>query len=272
MIALLAALFAEDRAVGAALTAAKAYIIHAVFTERTGVAEISFAAHTVTTDSAVETDFAACTAGTFFTAFFAYIGTVGASLTAVCTDVIHTGFTEAAGIAEADVTARTVTAGTAFGTQFLRSAVGAFFSAVLADHFSALVASVSAGTKSLHALTALAAFGTEFAARTVKTAITPGTQLIVSTVFAFFAARYADVGAVGTSVAAVADLIHTIFTQSAPGAVVSLTADTGEADAALDAQLLLGTVRTFFSAFGTDIRTFRASVAAGADIFHTHFA
>ena len=75
-----------------------------------------------------------------------------------------------------------------------------------------MVASVSADTENLHALDAFAAFGAVFAADAVKTALALAAKLIVCAVFAFFAARHTDYGAVGASVTAVTDLVYTVFT------------------------------------------------------------
>ena len=75
-----------------------------------------------------------------------------------------------------------------------------------------MIASVSAYTQIFNAFDTFAAFGAKFAADTVKTTFTLGAELIVRAVFAFFAAGYAYDGAVGATVAAVADLVHTVFT------------------------------------------------------------
>ena len=135
-----------------------------------------------------------------------------------------------------------------------------------------MVASVLAYTQIFHAIYAFAALGAVFAACTVKTAPALGTQLIVGTVFAFFTARNTDHRAVRASVAAGADLIHAVFTYQTFGAVVAFTAYAVKAYSALNAEFFLSAVCTLFAAFSTDIGAFRASVAAGADIFNAHFA
>lgn len=269
---MLAAVGTNDSA-GRASTTAVTDNFGTVFAKLAVITEVSLAAGTVTADTAVDAYFFRCTVGTLFTAFLAdHVDAVGAALTAAYTDIIHAEFADAAVFAEVVFTAHTFPAGAAFGTKLLRRTVGAFFTAVLADHLSTLVASVSAGTQNLHAFAAFSALGTVFAAGTVETALALTAELIVSAVFAFLAASHTDYRAFRASIAAVTDLVDAVFTISAFGTVVALTADAVKAYSALDTQLFLGTVCTLFAALGANIRALRASVATGTDIFHAHFA
>lgn len=144
--ALFAAFRTDLRTVGAALTAAKADVIHTVFTNRAGIAEIAVAAGAIAAGAAFRTKLVSSAVGAFFAAIFTYVGTVGAACTAARANSIHAEFTERAGIAEVIITAYTVTAGAAFRAQLIRRTVGALFVALLTDHFCALIAAVATGT------------------------------------------------------------------------------------------------------------------------------
>lgn len=206
-------ILANGGTVGTAKAAAVADVIHTVFANGASVAEVTLTAHTFPAYAAVGTQLIARAVRASFAAFLAdHIDTVGASAAASHADIIHAEFTNTAGVTEVTVSAHTVTAGTALGTQLIRCAIRAFFVALLADHLSALIASVSAYTQIFNAVDTFAAFGAKFAAGTVKTTFTLGAELIVRAVFAFFAAGYAYDGAVGAPVTAVADLVHTVFT------------------------------------------------------------
>ena len=135
-----------------------------------------------------------------------------------------------------------------------------------------MITAVSACAKILYAIYTFTALGAKVTACTVKATLALGAQLIVSAVFTFFAASHTDYSAFRASVSTVADIINAVFTISAGGAVVALTAYTVKAYSALDTKLFLGTVCTLFAALGANIRALRASVAAGTDIFHAHFA
>ena len=268
---MLAAVGTNDSTGGASASAVADYF-GTVLAKLAIVAEVTLAAGTVTADTAFGAQLIEGAVGTFFAAFLAYhVDTVGAALTAAHADIIHAEFTDTAVVTEVIFAADTVTAGAASGTQFIRRAVGTFFVALLAD-LGALVASVAAAAQIFHAVDAFAALGAVVAAGTVKTTFTLGAELIVRAVFAFFAAGYAYDGAVGAAVSAVADLIHAVFAQQAIRAVVALAADTIKADTALNTELQLGAVGTFFTAFGAYVGALRAAVAAGADIIHAHFA
>ena len=193
-------------------------------------------------------------------------------MTTTKADIIHAEFADRAGVAEVVFTANTIPTGAAFGTQLIRCAIRAFFAALLADHLSALIASVAADTKIFHAIDTFAALGAKVAAGTVKAALALAAKLIVCTVLAFFAASLTDYSTVGASVAAVADKIHAVFAEPALGAVVSLTADAVKADIALGTKLSLRAVGAFFAAFLADIGTVGASVAVIADKIHAVFA
>ena len=76
-----------------------------------------------------------------------------------------------------------------------------------------MIASVPAYTKIFHAIDTFAALCTVVTAGTVKASLALGAELVVRAVFAFFAARHTDYGAVGTPIAAVADLVDAVFAQ-----------------------------------------------------------
>lgn len=122
--ALFAALKTDCCAVRAALTTAKAYIVHAVFADLTCIAEATVTAHTFAADAAVGAQLIRCAVGTFLTAFLTdHIDTVGTASTAADTDVIHAEFTDRASVTEVIVATDTVATGTAFGAQIIRCAV-----------------------------------------------------------------------------------------------------------------------------------------------------
>ena len=77
-----------------------------------------------------------------------------------------------------------------------------------------MIASVSAYTQIFYAIDTFAALGAVVPTGAVKTAFALAAKLIVCTVFAFFTASHTDYSTVGASVAAVADLLYTVFTQS----------------------------------------------------------
>jgi len=217
---------------------------------------VSLAAGAVAADAAVETELIVCAVGALFTAFLTdYLDTVGAALTAADADILHTEFTDTAVVAEVVFAADTLPAGAAFGTQLLRRTVGAFFITLFTDYLGTLITSVAAGTENLHTLTAFTAFCAVGTVDTLETAFALGAELIVSAVFALFAACHAYDGAVGASVSAVADLLHAVFTQQTFGTVVALAADTVKTDIALNAHLKLGAVGAFFTAVRTDVGT-----------------
>ena len=87
-----------------------------------------------------------------------------------------------------------------------------------------------------------------------------------------FAAFFANDGTLGTSAAADTDLIDTVFAFPAFFAEIAVPADTVKANAALTAQFIICTIRTFFTAFGTDfVSTFRTALTADTDIGHAVF-
>ena len=197
---------------------------------------MSLPAGTVTADTAFDAQFIRCAVGTLFSAFLAdHIGTVGAPLTAAYADKIHAVFTNTAVVAEVVFTAYTVTADTAFGTKLVRRTVGALFVALLTDCLGTLVASVSANAKILYAIDAFVTLGAVVTSDAVKAALALVAELIIRTVFTFFAARRTDDRAVRATIAAVADLVHTVFTDQTFRAVVALAAGAGEAYSTLNA-------------------------------------
>lgn len=76
------------------MTTAKADVIHTVFTDRTGIAEIAVAADAVAADAAVGTKLVRCAVGAFFTAFRADLRAVRAARATADTDIIYAEFTE----------------------------------------------------------------------------------------------------------------------------------------------------------------------------------
>ena len=87
-----------------------------------------------------------------------------------------------------------------------------------------------------------------------------------------FSAFFTNDGTLGTSAAADTDLIDTVFAFPAFFAEIAIPADAVKANAALTAQFIICTIRTFFAAFGTDvIGTFRTALAADTDIGHAIF-
>ena len=89
---------------------------------------------------------------------------------------------------------------------------------------------------------------------------------------ACFSAFFTNDGTLGTSAAADTDLIDTVFAFSAFFAEIAVPADTVKANAALTAQFIICTIRTFFAAFGTDfVSTFRTALTADTDIGHAVF-
>ena len=104
------------------------------------------------------------------------------------------------------------TAGAAFRTQLIQCAVGALFTAAFTYHFGTLITSVATGAQNLNAFAAFAAFGTIFAACTIKASLALAANLIIRAFFALLTASYADDRTFRAAIAAVADLIHAVFT------------------------------------------------------------
>ena len=267
--AMLAAVGADNGAFRAS-AAAVANDLGAVFAKLAGVAVGTVTACAVLTDAAVTADFLLGAGYAFFPTFGTDGGAIRASVSADA-DIIHAVFADTAFGTVVAVAAHTLKANAAFAAKLIIGTFFTFFAAFLTDN-GTLIASVSADAQIFHALDTFAALGTKVPAGTVKTSLALLAKLIVSAIFAFFAASHTDYRAFRASIAAVADLVDTVFTISAFGAVVALTADAVKAYSALDTQLFLGTVCTLFSALGADIRALRASVSAGADVIHTHFA
>ena len=108
-------------------------------------------------------------------------------------------------------------------------------------------------------------------ADTVLADVTATANFFVGAVGTFLSAIGTDGGTVGATVSANTNVIHAVFTYTALGTVVTLTADTLPTDTTLGAELVIGTVSTFFSAFGTNGGTFRATVSASANVFNAVF-
>ncbi len=239
-----------------------------IFAKLTVITEVTLAAGTVTADAAVGAQFIRYAVCAFFATLFADFGAVRAAVPAVA-QRFHTVDTETA--FGTVVPSGTVKAAFAITAELIVGTVFAFLAAIRADN-GAVRAAVSAVAQCFHTVDTETALGAKVAAGTVKTALAVGANLIVRAVFAFFAASYTDYGAFRASVAAVADLIHTVFAQPAVGAVVTITADALKADVALGAKLALRAVCALFAAVRAYIGAFRASVAAGTNIFNAHFA
>jgi hypothetical protein len=89
---------------------------------------------------------------------------------------------------------------------------------------------------------------------------------------ACFSAFFTNDGTLGTTAAADANLIDTVFAFSAFFAEIAVPADAVKANAALTAQFIICTIRTFFAAFRTDfVSTFRTALTADTDIGHAVF-
>lgn len=106
-------------------------------------------------------------------------------------------------------------------------------------------------------------------AHTVDARSTLRTELIVCAGFTFLSALLADHRTVGAASSTVADILYAIFTFTAFGAIAALASHTFKAHTAAAAKLIVGAVRTFFIALGTELGTFRTSLPADTDIVHT---
>ena len=267
VLAFLAAFRTNDSAVGAAV-AAGANIVYTIGAHTALFTEKSFAADALHAGSAVAADFIISAVFAFLTALRTNGSAVGAAVAAGA-NLVYTIGAYTAFFAEEFFAADAVYAGSAVAADFIISAVFTFLAAFRTNG-GTLVTAVAAAAQNFHTFAAFAALGTEFSAGTVETALTLTADLVVRTVLAFFAARHTDDGTFRASVAAGANLFDTVFAISALGAVIALAADAAETNAALDAQLILGAGGTFFTALSAYVRTLRAALAAGADVFHAH--
>ena len=143
------------------------------------------------------------------------------------------------------------------------------FTALRAD-VGALRASVAVVADKIHAHFAHAAFLTvvSLAAAAGKAHLTVAAQLIIRAVLTLLATLGAYYGTFRAALSASdADIIHTEFAKVTINTVVTVSAHTIKAGAAVSANTAVDAVLAFFVALLTDQDAFGASPAAFADIF-----
>lgn len=163
--------------------------------------------------------------------------------------VVYAVFTFSAFGAEVAFSSDAVKANSTSAADLVVSAVFALFAAV-GTYRSALSTTVTAGAHRSNAVYAFTAFFTKqfFATDASNAQSASAADLVVSTVFAYFTAVGAYQCTVRAAVSAVADLLDTVFTYSAFGAVRAFATCTIPADAAVSAELIVGAVFTFLAA------------------------
>ena len=95
--------------------------------------------------------------------------------------------------------------------------------------------------------------------------------LVISAVFAFLSAIRTDRRTVRASVAAVANLLNTVFTYAAAVAEGSFSARTAFTRSAFNTDFSVGPSLALFSAFRAHVRTFRTPLSAVADLIDAVF-
>jgi len=254
------------------LTATNADIIHAEFTDRAGITEITLTAYTVTADAAFDAQLIRGAVGAFFVAVFAdHLGTLIASVSANA-KVLYAFDTFAA--FGTKIAACTFKTGLALAADLIVSAVLTFFAASHTD-YRAVGAAASAVADLFNAVFAESAFGAVVAITTdaVKADTALDTHLKLSAVGAFFAAIRADIGTLRATIAVIADKLHAHFAHAAFFTVVTLAATACKAHFAVAAQLIIGTVFALFPTFGAYDGAVRASsTAADTNIINAMFA
>ena len=254
------------------ITAVSAYtqIFNAIYTFTALGAKV--AACTVKAAPALAAQLVVCTVLAFFAASHTDHRAFRASVAAVA-DLLHAVFAQPALRAIIALSTDAVKADAALDAKLSLRAVGAFFTALRTD-VGTIGASVAVVADLIHAHFTHAAFLAviPFTAAAFETDLAVAAKLIIGTVFALLAAFRAYYSTFRTALAASdTDVIHTELAKVAVNTVVTVSAHTIKAGAAVSANTAVDAVLAFFVALLTDQDAFGASPAAFTYVFRAEF-